>query len=96
MLDTRDKRASALARRLWYRMVPPSPDGAISAADRAHLAGLYRGIEIAEEVIPDFIPPPVGAASSASAATAAVTFPGASIAAVISPGIPIATTVETD
>lgn len=43
-IDTRDKRASVFAVGLGLLLVGPTPDGAIdSAADRLHVAGLYRG-----------------------------------------------------
>lgn len=41
-IDTRDKRASSLAGGLMALLVLPEP-GAIEAADRPHLAALYRG-----------------------------------------------------
>lgn len=47
-LDSADKRASALSRR---RFVAPVPDGAISTADRVHLARSYRGVLPAESAI---------------------------------------------
>lgn len=75
-IDTRDKRASALARRLGFLVIGPTPDGAFSAADRAHLAGLYRGIAITAEVIPDFVPPPIGAVTHPGRPTGAVTYTG--------------------
>lgn len=51
-LDTRDRRASALAGGLPWRAAFPAPDGGLDAGDRLHLAGLYRGID-AGEPLPD-------------------------------------------
>jgi hypothetical protein len=42
-VDTRDKRASAMNVG-GTDLVLPNPDGTISDADRAHLAGVYRGL----------------------------------------------------
>jgi hypothetical protein len=39
-IDTADKRKSAVN---WFCRIPPVPDGNIGAADRAHIAGFYRG-----------------------------------------------------
>jgi hypothetical protein len=72
-LDTRDRRASALGDGLAAIVEWILPDGTINAADRIHLAGLYRGIAADEaEVVADFVPPPI----------AAVTFPGSPTATV--------------
>ncbi|MCG8694678.1 MAG: hypothetical protein MI806_26015 [Minwuiales bacterium] len=43
-VDTRDKRASIIGMQMPWAPVPPLPDGAIGAADRLQLAGLYAGI----------------------------------------------------
>jgi len=45
-IDTRDKRASALACGLPWLVPLPTPDGTIGAADRAHSAGFYAGIAV--------------------------------------------------
>ena len=42
-IDTREKRASAIACGLLWLVVPPVPDGSTaSPMDRMHLMGLYR------------------------------------------------------
>lgn len=41
-IDTRNKRASALGRRLRPLLNLPTPDGTISAPDRRQVVGLYR------------------------------------------------------
>jgi hypothetical protein len=43
VIDTRDKRASVLGLSGPFVRVAPVPDGSIDAADRRHVAGLYRG-----------------------------------------------------
>jgi hypothetical protein len=44
-MNTRNKRASALACALAFRAVFPNPDGSLgNAADRAHSAYVYAGI----------------------------------------------------
>ena len=53
-IDSRDKRASASSS--IYGMprfggVAPTPDGTISAADRMHITGFYRGIAAASPVL---------------------------------------------
>lgn len=53
-IDSRDKRASASA--LIYGMPrfagpAPTPDGTISAADRMHITGFYRGIAAAAPAV---------------------------------------------
>lgn len=58
-LDTRDKRASAILGRTL-----PGPDGTIDAADRLHVAGLYRGIAADE---PESVVGPLRFASTAYA-----------------------------
>ena len=40
-IDSADKRKSAVN---WLRRILPIPDSVISAADRIHVAGLYRGL----------------------------------------------------
>lgn len=47
-LDSRDKRASALGIGLAFLFGALTPDGSISAADRQHIAGAYRGVLVAE------------------------------------------------
>jgi len=43
-IDTRNKRASAIAAALSFLVVPPLPDGTINTQDRQHLGGwIYRG-----------------------------------------------------
>lgn len=44
MIDTRNKRASLMARSLPFMVAYPLPFGTFSAADRLHLAWLYRGL----------------------------------------------------
>lgn len=46
-VDSRLKRESCLAVGLDFRCVRPDPDGAIDAADRQHVSGIYRGIAAA-------------------------------------------------
>lgn len=47
-IDTRDKRASAIACTVSPLLVIEQPDGAIGAADRVHVGGwIYRGITVA-------------------------------------------------
>lgn len=47
-IDTRDKRASAIACTVSPLLVIEQPDGAIGASDRVHVGGwIYRGISIA-------------------------------------------------
>lgn len=48
-IDTRDKRDSAIHVGLPWRMRLPVPDGSIAAADRMHVALLYRGFAAAAE-----------------------------------------------
>lgn len=43
-VDTRDKRSSAIHLGLPWRGMLPLPDGALSQADRQHVAWLYGGI----------------------------------------------------
>lgn len=43
-LDTRNRRASAVAFALPFGRVFPAPDGTIATADRKHIAGSYPGI----------------------------------------------------
>ena len=45
-INTRDRRASAGACGLVMLVALPTPDGTISAADRAHSAGFYAGITV--------------------------------------------------
>lgn len=55
-VDTRNKRASAIAcRRLpWMRRFLPLADGTIDQGDRQHVAFVYRGILAGEPVaVPD-------------------------------------------
>lgn len=47
-LDSRDKRASAIAVGLSWRTVYPVADGSINEGDRQQSAGWYRGILAAE------------------------------------------------
>jgi hypothetical protein len=50
-IDSRDKRASAIAGTLAPLIVPFNPDAAIGAADRQHVGGwIYRGIAAAAPV----------------------------------------------
>lgn len=49
-LDTRNKRASAIGIAIAARLVLPAADGAISSADRAHLAYGYAGIQAGSPV----------------------------------------------
>lgn len=49
-IDTRNKRASVLGWGLAALVALPLPDGAIGAADRAHVRGLYAGIDIGSSV----------------------------------------------
>ena len=51
-IDSRDKRASVLGLVLGLGRVQPLADGALGAADRLHLAGLYRGIAAATPTTP--------------------------------------------
>lgn len=43
-IDSRDKRASVIGHGLASLTVWPNPDGTLNAADRLHMAWLYRGI----------------------------------------------------
>lgn len=49
-IDSRDKRASAIGLALAWARTAPVPDGTLSAADRQHIAGAYRGIDIGNVV----------------------------------------------
>lgn len=44
MLDSRDKRASAIGCGLLWRVMLPDADGTIGAGDRQQVAALYRSI----------------------------------------------------
>ena len=44
MIDTRNKRASAVFPLLPFRAILPAPDGAVNQADRQTIAFLYSGI----------------------------------------------------
>ena len=46
IMDTRNKRASALGRSLRSLVYFPDPDGALSVADRLQISGLYAGINV--------------------------------------------------
>lgn len=50
-IDTRDRRASAMACGLLFFLQPVLADGSVAiAADRQHLIGHYRGISVAVSV----------------------------------------------
>ena len=48
-IDTRNKRASAIAILLPWRWMLPAPDGTITSSDRQQVAGIYAGIAALEE-----------------------------------------------
>lgn len=43
-IDTRDKRASAVAMLMPWLVAPMVPDGSIDGTDKQHVVGVYRGI----------------------------------------------------
>lgn len=45
-IDTRQKRAAAIMAGIPFIVISPLADGVIDAADRAHIAHVYPGIEI--------------------------------------------------
>ncbi|MGK2898609.1 MAG: hypothetical protein ACSLE9_07960 [Burkholderiaceae bacterium] len=52
-MDTRNKRASALFPALAFLRPLPDADGAVGAGDRIQVAGTYRGLPYAAEVVAD-------------------------------------------
>lgn len=91
-IDTRDKRASALASLLAPLVAPFEPDGADSAADRQHIGGwIYRGV-LAESGSNPTVKNPTTAPISATFATQGTITAGyATVAALVDSGLTTAT-----
>lgn len=55
MLDTRNKRASAIGLAFTALSVLPAPDAAVSQADRQHVAYCYAGISVGQLIVYEFV-----------------------------------------
>lgn len=55
MINTRNKRASAIGLAFTALSILPAPDGAVSQADRQQVAYTYAGLSAGQLIVYDFI-----------------------------------------